>query len=275
MRESREVKGVPRNSLDGMERIAERRIAVFGAQGHFGSKLMARLSEIKPAGVALDPVTERERNAEAAFNSDMVVLTVRPAQVLETLDRMQRRLNPSAQILSFAANSSPLVDVSVGGIASLAHRPTARMMADPWWNISAYVLGEGFSKEGYQFVFNNLTRRKPTQLAGDGTLDKFTLLLSQLFVSVLLERTGELKSAVPHIKFIAAQKGFECDPASLGNLEAGPDPVGSLKEFATPGGISVRFRDALRLDPKIEPADLFVGVNEIIEREARATLKKV
>jgi len=238
----------------------EQRISIFGAQGHFGSRLLPRLEEIKPQGVQLEPVTKRERNKEAALNTNLLVLTVRPSQVLDTLNGIKAPLSPDAQILSFA------VGVPLSAISKAVHRPSARMMSDPWFNVSAFVLGERFSKDKNEFIFNYLTRMKPIELKSDGSIDRFTALLGQLFVSHLLGKTGAIQKSEEHAKFVAAQKEFACEADSLLNLKTGNDPEEALQTMATPGGISEKFRDALLAKPKTSPADLFVYVSEFLKR---------
>jgi len=245
-----------RDTMRSMESMREQHISIFGAQGHFGGRLLSRLGEIKPQGVYIEPVVEREKNREAAFNSNLVILTVRPSQVLETLNGIKTPLNTDAQILSFAAG------VPLSQISKAAHRPSARMMSDPWFNVSAYVLGERFSKDKNEFIFNYLTRMKPIELTNDESIDRFTLLISQLFVAHILGRTGVIASAEQHAQFIAAQ--LKCKPELLMDLKTEDDPQKALEVIETSDRVSVseKFRDALIKMPKVSPADLFVAVSE-------------
>jgi hypothetical protein len=247
--------------MSGPEALGDMHISVIGAQGHFGSHLVPHLQEIMPHGVTIEPIVERERNKEAAFRSDMIILAVQPGQMQLTLALLKEGINADARVLSFAARV-PLED-----IVKSINLPAARMMADPWWNVSAYVLGEGFVKDRCEFIFNYLTEMKPVQLPDNAAIERFTLLLCQLFVAVLLERAGELETAAPHVRFVAAQKEFNCDPEMLAHIKTGPDAVASLRMFATPKGISERFRDALRADTRIEPEALLKTISDSLARK--------
>ncbi len=252
------------DEVRGPEQIGEKNIAVFGAQGHLGHLLVDRLNEINPGGAKITPVTKRAENKEAAFRSDLVVLTVRPDQVHATLFGIRQSIAPPAQVLSFAAGV-PLEDIS-----GAVRRPAARMMTDPWWNTSAFVLGDQFSKEGYEFLFNNLTRMKSIQLKDDASIDRYTLLLCQVFVALLLDRMGELKFVDRHLQFVAAQKEFKCDSAEFKKFVTGPDPAEALRTLATPGGVTERFLNVTRRKgANAKPADILLEVTETLKHADR------
>src|SRR3989344_982854 len=255
--------------IRGVEPMMDRTVTVFG-QGHFGTPLTARLREISPEGVSILPVAKRENNKEAAFHSGLSVLTVRPEQVAQTLSDIKIPLNTDAQVLSFAANVSDKDDVSLRHLEQLVHRPVARMMTAPGGSIAAYVLGEGFSKGGYEFIFNYLTRMKPIELKSDRALDKYTILLAHMHVAQLLKGVGLIENADKHIRFVLGKLGI--DPEKFGRYEVGDDPPEiALEKIATPGGVSERFIKIFRDNPRISPESVFENVlRDIDEARARA-----
>ncbi len=266
MKERVEGKENPRE----IERLEEAHISVFG-QGHFGRPLTERLKQISPPTLRVDAVggakgAERDMlNIDAARRSKLLILATRPDQVAPTLRGVRDYVQIEAQVLSFAANTSSERNLSTEMLARASGRPAARGMADTHFNISAFVLGEKFSTRGYEFIFEKLSRLKPLVLKNDAALDRYSIMLSHLLVALLMERAGEIRSAEPHAHFLSAQKEFPYDLKDLLSFSLSDDAEGSLKEVATPGGISERFRNALLKKPDMKPADLLLMVAESLK----------
>ena len=260
-----------RDKMPSIEPLEERHVSVFGAQGHLGSALLSRLSALagpatKIEGVAGERGPERDMlNIDAAHRSDLLILSVRPDQVAHTLRGIHDHLRIEAQVLSFAANTSAKRNLSTEMVARAAGRPAARGMTDTHFNLAAFTLGEHFSTRGYESIFEKLSRTPPLMLKDDAALDRFSVMLCQLFVATLMEQMGEIKSAEPHVAFLTAQKEFRYDHATLLPLDVGNAQT-ALEEIATPGGISERFVRALRERPHARPADLFLEVSRSLKR---------
>src|SRR3989344_4302931 len=102
-----------------LEQIKPTSIGIFGAQGHFGRSLTARLSEIKPAYANIKGTVDKGHNLELATASDLVVIAVQPQSVTRLLTDIKSSLKADAQVLSFAAG------VQMRTIADTARRPVA------------------------------------------------------------------------------------------------------------------------------------------------------
>lgn len=265
-----------RYDRDGdLEPLSEKSVAVFGAQGNLGTNLCDRLQHIKPGRMGVVATVAKDLNKEAALESDLVILTVRPDQIESLLAEISRPsatspapLKQSGQVLSFAAHYPIVSRSEIKGISEITGRPAARGMTDPYWNISAFVIGEGFSEENYGFLFDGLTRTKPLRFKDDVAIDRFTVLISHLFTILLLKKIRGIKDANEnlksianllnvdaHLHFVSSELGISTE--EFEKYETGNDPEISLKTIATRGGVVERIVETLRQSPDIQPADLF------------------
>ncbi len=229
------------------KQLEKKNISVIG-MGRFGSRLAKRLEEIAPPTAHIQPVADRSLNRTAASNSDLVVLTVRPNQMRETLGHMRWQLNVDAQVVSFAAH------VALQEIEQMSGRPTARFMSDPWFQISAYVLGEGFSTQGLEYLFDGLTAVKPLKLNSNEEMEIFTHSIAHLFAVLFLRATGELENADAHLEYLAKKTGMSIDDF-LG-LQMEDSPQESVRIFATPGGVTEGIMKKLKENPSIRPEEV-------------------
>jgi pyrroline-5-carboxylate reductase len=232
-------------------------IGVFGAQGHLGHSLVARLHVLKPASVNISGTADKEHNRELAAASDLSVVVVRPQDVAALLTEIKSSLKSGAQVLSFAAGI-PLAD-----IAAIAERPVARGMADPWWNFAGFVYGEGFSTEGYEFLFNTLGK-KTIPLATEPDIDAFTAYFVHAYIVLFLKQLGELQNADAHLSYLAPHLSSNVEEIRSCLPEGNPAEL--LKKLATPGGVTEAILLAIRNNTSITPeAAHTTGMKRIAE----------
>lgn len=235
-------------------------IGIFGAQGHLGHSLVARLNEIKPAAAHIFATIDRLRNAQLAAVSDLAVVVVRPQHVGALLAQIKDPLKPNAQILSFAAG------VPLDDIAALAKRPVARGMADPWWNFAGFVYGADFSRDAYAFIFERLGR-KIIPLENESGIDAFTAHFVQFYVVLFLKAAGEIQDIGSHLAYLAPF--LQSTPQELAALTPAGDPAEELRKLATPGGVTESILLAIRNDADIAP-----GAAHAVGMDRVATLRK-
>ncbi len=232
------------NEIRGPEPLHEQNISVIG-MGRLGTKLVQRLQEITPQDTRIRPVGSREENKSAASVSDLVILTVRHDQVSGTLSDMDLKLNRNAQILSFATHVPVTLLERVGG------KPSARFLCDPWFHVGAYVLGEGFSTKGIEFIFDNLTEVKPVRLQSDEELEQYTHDTCHLYATLFLKALGEFPNADAHLQFLAGKMNVRVE--DLLSIKTGETPQQAIALFATPGGVTEAMMKKLRENPDIVP----------------------
>ena len=230
-------------------------VAILGGQGAFGSALQERFAGATEKAVRLIPTTDKLHNQEIAAQSDVVVLTVQPDNVETLLREVSPSLKPEAQVVSFAAH------YPLKSITQIAGRPAARGMADPWWNISAAVLGSGFSDENFHRVFDGLTKKPTLRLETDKEMDDFTAALSYAFVVLLMKEAGTINNPDAHLDFIAPRLGAPKEEI-IGFLPQG-NPTELLAKIATKGGVSESVMLAIQSDPNISPAELFARISKV------------
>ena len=259
MNDSFEMKTGMGGGADNAETISAETIAVLGAQGRFGQSLCARLAEMRGDSSVVIPTADKMSNKEIAARSDVVMITVRPDQVgplLHEISDRPDRLKPTARIVSFAARY-PLTE-----LASITKRPSARIMADPSWNISAYALGEGFSERDFSALFAGLTKIKPISLKSDTDINKFSVLLSYLLVVLILKKAGALDNSDKHLGYIAdelSKLGSDIKLSDFGQFETEGDSAEALKELATPGGITEKVIRGIN-QSDINPGELYLSI---------------
>ncbi len=233
------------NTVRGPESLHEQNISVIG-MGRLGAKLVQRLQEITPQNTHIRPVGNREENKLAASVSDLVILTVRHEQVSDTLSDIGLKLNIDAQVLSFATHVPVTLLERIGG------KPSARFLCDPWFQMGAYVLGEGFSTKGIEFIFDNLTAVKPVRLRSDEELEQYTHETCHLYATLFLKALGEFPNADAHLQFLAGKMNVRVeDLLSIKTGETTPQQAIAL--FATPGGVTEAMMKKLRENPDIAP----------------------
>lgn len=234
---------------EGFEAMSERAVSILGAQGNLGRNLLRLLERIKPVNVRIFPSVDKIHNAQLTTVSDLVILTVRPDDIEPLLKEIASVLKPDAQIISFAAHTS------LSTVSDTVQRPAPRFMADPWGNISAFFATRDFSREGLEFLFDNLTKEKPRELHSDAEIDSFTLQIAYLFAVLFLRKMDEIRNAEPHLEFLSNKLGVPVEDFYTFRME--DDPRRSLEIFATKGGVTERVIAALRDTPDIRPQDLF------------------
>jgi len=221
------------------------RIGIFGAQGHLGHQLTERLADIKPSSVEVSGTTDKEHNSGLAAQADLLIITVRPKDVAPLLFEISASLQPTAQILSFAAG------VTIQSIASATDRPVARGMVDPWWNFAGFVLGADFSKTNYEFLFEKLAK-KIIPLQNESDIDEFTAYFVHAYIVLFLKAVGELPNAEKHLEYLAPH--LHSSVAELKSFLPEGEPSELLRTLTTPGGVTEAVLNAIRGDAAIEPA---------------------
>lgn len=230
-------------------------ISIFGAQGHLGGSLVARLNVLKPASVNISGTADKGHNREVATQADLAVIAVRPHDVATLLMEIKGSLKPDAQVLSFAAG------ISIGDIATIVHRPVARGMADPWWNFAGFVYGENFSTDGYEFLFEKIGKNI-IPLDDESGIDAFTAYFVHAYTVLFLKELGELGNAGAHLSYLAPHLRSSVDELSA-CLPDG-DPAELLQKLATPGGVTESILLAIRADKTITPESAHsVGLQRI------------
>lgn len=235
------------NEIRGPEPLHEQNVSVIG-MGRLGPPLVKRLEEIAPQGTHVRPVSERSENENAAASSDLVILTVRQEQVEGTVRAMRRHLSATAQILSFATH------IDVNHITDLARKPAARFVCDPWFQVGAYVLGEGFSTKGIEFIFDGLTNVKPIRFHTNEEIEKYIHDICHLYATLFLKALGEFPNADAHLQFLAGKMNTRVE--DLLKIDIGKDPREAIALFATPGGVTEATMKKLRENPDIAPSEL-------------------
>ena len=230
-------------------------VAVIGAQGHFGSALCTRMKETTSNAI-VSPTRDKSSNRKMAAEADVVLLTVRPDQAENVLKEIRDVLQPEALVVSFAARY-PLTSV-----IEITERAGARIMADLFWNMSAFVVSDKFPPETFEGLFGNLTKTNPIQLADDKVMDAYTILLVHVLVVVLLERLERIDNAEEHLQFLSrelSELGGTLSIENFRNFDLGTDPEESLKLLATPGGITEKVLRLLEETKKPEDVRKLVG----------------
>ena len=238
---------------DTIERY-DSHIAILGGQGKFGAALKERLAKSTERPVVITSTVDKIHNQEIASQSDLVVLTVQPNEVESILREIAPSIKPNAQIVSFAAGC-PLHYIS-----EITGKPAARGMADPWWNVSAAVLGKDFSEENFQRVFGGLTNKATLRLETDKDMEDFTVAISYTFVVLLMKEMGTINNVDEHLEFIAPRIGVTKD--EIGNFLPHDNPNELLALIATKGGISESIMQAIQSEPNIKPSDLFDQISK-------------
>jgi S-sulfo-L-cysteine synthase (O-acetyl-L-serine-dependent) len=223
-------------------------IAIFGGQGRFGAVLHRRLEQ-RGSVNHIVATADKAHNKEIAANADLLVVAIQRHQVGALLNEIRPVLKPNAHIVSFAAQY-PLELVH-----QAAGRPSARGMADPWWNVSAFMQGPGFSDENIHHIFDGLTKKEPAKLTTDKEIDDFTVSICYAFVIIIGRRFGVVRNAEDHLNFIAPRLGLSTLDIDEFLPKADPDELISLA--ATKGGISKAIFQVIQDEPDIEPSDLF------------------
>ncbi|MEK7480373.1 MAG: hypothetical protein AAB665_03765 [Patescibacteria group bacterium] len=219
-------------------------IGIFGAQGHLGRSLAARLNNIKPASVSISGTVDKEHNRELAMHTDLAIIAVRPHDIAALLTDIKGSLKPNMQVLSFAAG------ISIRDIAHIVGRPVARGMADPWWNFAGFVYGENFSTNGYQFLFDNLGKNI-IPLEDESGINAFTAYFVHAYIVLFLKELGELRNADAHLSYLAPHLRTSVEELTRCLPEG--DPAELLKKLATPGGVTEAILLAIRNDTNISP----------------------
>ncbi len=208
-------------------------IAVIGAQGHFGSRLCERLTEIVPK-TRLLRTQNKGSSIEVARQADIVALAVRTIQMDRTLDEIVAVLKQGAIVVSFVGRS-PLAN-----IVARTKRNAIRVMIDPFWNMGAYVESGAVGAQTMEII-GRLTKTPPLGLRSDEELDRYTNLLAHLFAALLLQRLGRIGHADAHLEFLAhefSEFGRAFTPKEFETYALRENAEESLKTIATPGGIT-------------------------------------
>lgn len=228
-------------------------IAIFGGQGRFGTVLHHRLMQRGSANHIV-ATSDKAHNKEIAANADLVVVAVQAHKVGVLLNEIGPVLKPNAHIVSFAARYPlELVHQATG-------RPSARGMADPWWNVSAFTQGPGFSNENIDNIFEGLTKKQPVKFETDRQIDNFMVCLCYAFVILVGRRFGVVRNAEDHLNFIAPRLGLSRSEIDAFLPKTDPNELISLA--ATKGGVSEAIFQAIRNEPDVEPSDLFERFSE-------------
>ncbi len=221
-----------------------KKIVIFGAQGHLGHSLVARLNAIKPASVSIVGTTDKGHNKELAAEADLAVITVRPQHVASLLSEISPSLKPTAQILSFAAG------VPIADIAASTKHPVARGMADPWWNFAGFVFGRDFKRDAFDFLFHQ-AGKKTVPLQTEADIDAFTAYFVHAYIVLFMRRLGELENSNAHLAYLAPH--LLSSVTELLSLTPEGDAAEELKKLATPGGVTESILLAIRADKLITP----------------------
>lgn len=218
-------------------------IGIIGAQGRFGQHLCRRLGAILVQSATLVPSTDKSSNEEIVRRSDVIILTVRPDQVEKALEDIPDVLRLRRNVVSFAARTPGLIlESRIIGVT--------RIMVDPWWNMCGWVRNSSeLSNEKFDSLFGNLTRMKPLELDENAELDIYSMLLAHLMVVLLFEKLNRVGNVERHLEFLAHEfsrfnRTFQ--PDEFRNFELGNNPEESLRELATPGGITEAVIKALQ-----------------------------
>jgi len=237
-------------------------IAIFGAQGHLGHSITARLNEIKPPSARVVGTVDKGHNAELATNTDLAIVAVQPKFVRELLNTIRPSLKLDAQVLSFA------IGTSLDELQKMSGRPAARAMCDTWLQFVAFTAGKDFDRSRHEFVFSDLARIKSYFLETEKEFDAFTVNLVQLYAPVFLKACGEMDSIDTHLQYLAPRFGLPAERLAA-CLPPG-DPQEQLRAFATPGGVTEAAIEALRSKPSTTPEELSqVVLNRIEEIRKR------
>lgn len=242
-----------------VEQMKETAIGIFGAQGHFGQSLMARLEQIRPVRARITGTIDKAHNPEIASRSDLLIVSVRPQDVRtlfeEPVQGIKHHLKDDSRILSFAAG------IPLRTIAELSGRPSARGMADPWWNFSAFIHTQDFNTRNDAWFFEKLGK-KMLYFDAEKEFDMLAPGIVHLYVALLY---GKIHSDVhlgEHLKYLGPLFQSTQDELLASTPEG--DPGDLLTKMQTKGGLTEAAVQAIRARHEITPEELFA---EIMRRQ--------
>lgn len=220
-------------------------IGIIGAQGRFGRSLCRRLEHIHGRSVALIPSVDKSSNEAITKQSDVVMITVRSEQVEAVLKEIAPFLKPATEVVSFVAQ------YPLASIAKITRKASVRVMADPAWNMSAYLSRGIFLPEEFDLLLGKLTATKPLELRSDAEVETYTVLLAHLMVVLLLQRVNDpnMDNADEHLQFLAREfsklgREFRAEEFAQYKHRTYPD-VFCFEDLVTPGGITEKTLDVM------------------------------
>ncbi len=221
-------------------------IAVIGAQGKFGSKLIERISSIKPTHVSLRGTVDKGHNLELVSWADLIILSVKPNQLMDLLNEIKSDLTNKKQILTFVAG------VNISEYENIVSIPITRGMSDPWWNVGGFLIPDNFNKTDIDFIFDKMINQIVI-LKNDKDIQEFTFLISYLFVVILARKEEFISndSSNVHISYIQTKLKIQTGDIVL--------PENStIKDITTEGGVSKKILDFILRNPNSS-----ITINEV------------
>ena len=244
-----------------------RKIGIIGGQGKFGQKLSAALTNSAGDNFAVESTGSREDTARIAQEADILLIAVRPEQVLNTLRQLQPHLLREKEIISFAAA------VSRDSMQEAAGQSVQRAMMDPGATFGMITADE--STREFDSIFERIVTQKIVSATSDEQVDLFTATLSYLFTTSMwsqIMREGDDSWHKKHMEFIERESDLSKQEIEsvLQDIKKKNSARSDLVEKATPGGVSESLLEALERSDEISAESLFeVGKGRIKEMRER------
>lgn len=203
-------------------------ITIFGAQGKFGTALLAHLKKKIPQNWNIQGTQDRIHNKILATKADIAILVVKPRDVDNLLDEIKHVLPDNCIVISFVAGCSTEY------ISKKTFKPVIRYIADPNWIFGGYVKKSDDTFKYYPWIYNFCTHT--FQFTTDKDIDLFTIQISHFYIIQILHTT-QTSNQIVHRRTQLANT-LHVPETCLDNIITKENAHTVLNTICTPGGVS-------------------------------------